>query len=91
MATWWCGQADERNSVLDHLHEPIIKPAFPTFGLKPVVGANLDAKGRDALRRRIEARPAHFIAQELVSLSTAPIWTEEGLKPRHVMLRAFAA
>lgn len=91
VATWWCGQAYERNYVLEHLHELIIKPAFPTFGLKPVFGATLDAKGRDALRRRIEARPAHFIAQELVSLSTAPIWTEEGLKPRHVMLRAFAA
>ncbi len=91
VATWWCGQEYERNFVLEHLDRFIIKPAFPRFGLKPIFAAGLDARGLEELRHKILTRPAHYIAQELVSLSTAPVWTDEGLQPRHVMLRAFAA
>lgn len=91
VATWWCGQPRERQYVLEQMGELIVKPAFPSFGLNPVFGPELDAKGRDELRRKIEARPAHYVAQEIVSLSTGPVWTEEGIRPRHVVLRAFAA
>lgn len=91
VATWWCGQTAERNYVLDHIEELIIKPAFPRFGLNPVFGADLDRKGREELKAKIVARPTHYVAQELVALSTAPVWTEEGLSPRHIMLRAFAS
>ena len=90
VATWWCGQPMERNYVLEHLRELIIKPAFPRFGLNPVFGADLDAKGVELLKRKIEARPAQYIAQEMVSLSTSPVWGDEKLEPRHIMLRAFA-
>lgn len=90
VATWWCGQKAEREYVLEHLKELVIKPTFPRFGRSPVFGSDLDAKALDDLRRKIEAQPAHFIAQELVSLSTAPTYTGDGLEPRHIMLRAYA-
>jgi uncharacterized circularly permuted ATP-grasp superfamily protein/uncharacterized alpha-E superfamily protein len=91
VATWWCGQETERRYVLDHLDRLIIKPAFPRFGLNPVFGPELDSKSREELRRKIESRPAYYVAQEMVSLSCAPVWTEEGLRPSHIVLRAFAA
>jgi uncharacterized circularly permuted ATP-grasp superfamily protein len=91
VATWWCGQPAERNFVLENLHKLILKPAFPSFGLSPVFGADLDAKGLDLLRNKIKSRPANYIAQEMVSLSTSPVWTEDGLSSRHIMMRAFAA
>jgi uncharacterized circularly permuted ATP-grasp superfamily protein/uncharacterized alpha-E superfamily protein len=91
VATWWCGQPLERSYVLEHLRKLIIKPAFPSYGLSPVFGADLSADQLEQLRRKIESRPAHYVAQEMVSLSTAPHFTEEGLTPRHIMLRAFAA
>jgi uncharacterized alpha-E superfamily protein len=31
-----------------------------------------------------------FVAQEQVALSTAPVWTENGLLPRHLVMRVFA-
>jgi uncharacterized circularly permuted ATP-grasp superfamily protein/uncharacterized alpha-E superfamily protein len=95
VATWWCGQETERNYVLNNLQGLVIKPAFPRFGLHPVFGGTLGSQEREELRLRILANPEHYIAQEVVSLSTSPVWTagdtDGGLAPRHVMLRAYAA
>ncbi|WP_162180040.1 circularly permuted type 2 ATP-grasp protein [Bryobacter aggregatus] len=90
VATWWCGQPYERRFVLEHLHELIIKPTFPGFGRNPIFGDRLSAAERAELARKIELRPENYIAQELVSLSTAPVWTEDGLSSRHIMMRAYA-
>ena len=38
---------------------------------------------------KLKARPANYIAQPTLSLSTVPILTEAGLAPRHVDLRPF--
>ena len=35
--------------------------------------------------------PEQFVAQEQVELSTAPVRTEYGIAPRHVVVRVFAA
>lgn len=90
LATWWCGEAPARRYVLEHLDELVIKPAFPRFGLHPIFGAGLSAAERDDLRRRIEADPSQYVAQEQMALSTAPILSDLGLEPRHVVLRVFA-
>ena len=90
VATWWCGQPNELRYVLDHLHQLILKPTFPRFGQHPVFGSELSASGLEELARKIEAQPAQYIAQELVSLSTSPLLTEQGLAPRHILMRAYA-
>ena len=38
---------------------------------------------------KIRANPRNFIAQPVVTLSTCPTWTEDGLAPRHVDLRPY--
>lgn len=90
VATWWCGHEQERRYVLEHLHELIVKPAFPRFGQHPLFGPNLTSFERQELARKIEAQPANYIAQEMIHLSTSPVWTDEGLSPRHVMMRVYA-
>ncbi len=91
VATWWCGQEGPRRYVLNHLDEVVIKPAFPMFGKKVEFPALLDKYGRADLARRIEAHPEQFVAQEQVALSTAPVRTEYGVAPRHIVVRVFAA
>jgi uncharacterized circularly permuted ATP-grasp superfamily protein len=91
VATWWCGQAAPLRYVLDHLKEVVIKPAFPRFGKKVEFPAMLDKAGRADLARRIQANPGQYVAQEQVALSTAPVRTEYGIAPRHVVVRVFAA
>ena len=43
----------------------------------------------EAFRAKLEARPANYIAQPTLALSTVPILTKAGLAPRHVDLRPF--
>jgi len=89
VATWWCGHDEALDYVVEHLDELVIKPAFPVFGHEPIFGSALSAAARDDLLARVRARPHEYVAQEQVALSTAPVWTQEGLQPRHVVLRTF--
>jgi uncharacterized circularly permuted ATP-grasp superfamily protein/uncharacterized alpha-E superfamily protein len=91
-ATWWCGQANALRYVLDNLDYLVIKPAFPSKGMEPVFGGKLAADGRSRLLERMKNSPHEFAGQELLSLSTAPVWSEEhGLTPRRVVLRVYLA
>jgi uncharacterized circularly permuted ATP-grasp superfamily protein/uncharacterized alpha-E superfamily protein len=87
VATWWCGQATEREQVLAQLKRMVVKPAFPSDRGEPFFGQTITAAGRQTLAERIRSRPDRHIGQEYVGLSTAPTWSRHGLEPRSVMLR----
>src|SRR5271154_1672651 len=89
VATWWCGQKYALDWVLDHLDSVVVKPAFPSRGMEPVFGAELqhDEKGRFV--EQLRARPHEYVAQEQVALSTAPVWDNGCLNPRCVVLRTY--
>ncbi|HEX6274725.1 MAG TPA: circularly permuted type 2 ATP-grasp protein [Polyangiaceae bacterium] len=92
VATWWCGEPPALTYVLEHLSELVVKSAFPgAAAIDPVFGGALDEEGRRELAARIRARPAAFVGQEQVALSTAPIWAGDEVQPRHIALRVFAA
>lgn len=89
VATWWCGQAPALEWVLSHLDSVVVKPAFPTRGMEPVFGADLPEAGRSKLNDLLRARPHEYVAQEQVSLSTAPVWENGHLVNRSVVLRTY--
>ena len=89
VATWWCGQKDAREHVVEHLDELVIKPAFRTHLRTPDPERPLSEAERDALKRHIAFDPDLFAAQERVDFSTAPVWEKDGLVPRPVGLRVF--
>jgi uncharacterized circularly permuted ATP-grasp superfamily protein/uncharacterized alpha-E superfamily protein len=91
-ATWWCGQPKALQYVLDNLDFLVIKPAFPSKGMEPVFGGRLGAEERSRLIERIRENPHEFAGQELLNLSTVPVWSEQhGLTPRRVVLRVYLA
>jgi len=91
-ATWWCGQPKALRYVLDNLDFLVIKPAFPSKGMEPVFGGKLGADERSRLITRITENPHEFAGQELLNLSTVPVWSEKhGLSPRRVVLRVYLA
>ncbi len=90
IATWWCGQKEPRQWVLDHLHTLVIKPASPAVPFEAIFGAKLTADQRTSLIGKINANPAAYVAQEQVSFSTAPVARNGILDARHVVLRIFA-
>jgi len=91
VATWWCGQEEPRRYVIEHLQELVIKATFPRHGRYPEFPESMTSAQREDLIKRIETRPEEFVAQERVSLSTVPVWTENGFTPRHIMLRVYAS
>jgi uncharacterized alpha-E superfamily protein len=91
VATWWCGQPQAFRYVLDNLDFLVIKPAFPSHGMEPVFGGQLNGDERWRMITRLRERPHEFAGQEILDLSTAPVWSQNSLTPRRVVLRVFLA
>jgi uncharacterized circularly permuted ATP-grasp superfamily protein/uncharacterized alpha-E superfamily protein len=96
IATWWCGQKAAREEVLSRLDEVAIEGAYgrnvPGFDNKgPVLANELPAMERERLVSAIKDRGIDFVGQELVRLSTTPVWDRGRLVPRPFVLRIFAA
>ncbi len=89
VATWWCGQKSAFDWVLGHLDSVVVKPAFPALGMEPVFGSELPPTEKQRFLERLQARPHEYVAQEQVALSTAPVWEQERLNSRSVVLRTY--
>ncbi len=96
IATWWCGQKAAREQVLSRLDDFAIEsaygrgvPGFASHG--PVLAGELSPSERERLRNAIVERGIDYVGQELVRLSTTPVWENGQLTPRPFVLRVFAA
>ncbi len=90
-ATWWCGQAKERDYVLANLERLAIKPIARGRASGTVFGPDLSRADREALRARIRAEPWRYVGQQILALSTLPTLTDGRLSARHASLRTFLA
>ena len=89
IATWWCGDAQPRKYVLDHLSDLVIKPAFQHSGQNEIIVDQLSSAQTDELARQIESAPHDFVAQETIARSAAPVWNDGVVDAGHVALRTF--
>ena len=87
--TWRCADPDSLKYVLDHLEELVVKEVHGSGGYGMLIGPAASKKEIAAFREKLRARPANYIAQPTLSLSTCPTLTRSGLAPRHVDLRPF--
>lgn len=93
VATWWCGEPAALEAVVGNLDRLVIKPSFSQLPPFAVFGQDLGGDARAAFIADLRANPNHFIAQELVRLSQAPVWKSgpvPGLQARAIGLRVFA-
>ncbi len=90
VATWWCGQEGPLKYVLDHLDSLVLKPTFPGARSEPIFGASLTAENKKKVLDRVRADPGRWVAQERVALSTVPVWEENRVEPRHMVIRVYA-
>ena len=88
--TFRCWLDDEREHVLHHLDELVLKPVEGSGGYGILFGPNASGKQLTAARRSIREDPRGWIAQPVVQLSTVPTKVGDKLVPRHVDLRPFA-
>lgn len=87
--TWRCSEADSLKYVLDNLSELVVKEVHGSGGYGMLVGPTASKKEREDFTAKLKSKPANYIAQPTLALSTCPILTEKGLAPRHVDLRPF--
>jgi uncharacterized circularly permuted ATP-grasp superfamily protein len=80
---------DDRNYVLDHLEELVVKEVQGSGGYGMLVGPTASKAQVEEFRARINANPDNYIAQPTLALSTCPTLVEQGVAPRHVDLRPF--
>jgi uncharacterized circularly permuted ATP-grasp superfamily protein/uncharacterized alpha-E superfamily protein len=96
IATWWCGQASEREVVKANARSMFIGEALSRalpFDVGSAAGltADLGSLGDVELSDWIDAQAGHLVGQEAVTLSTTPCWVEDRLLPRPMSIRVFAA
>ena len=96
IATWWCGQAAERDYVLDNFDSLMIGPAsstsLPFDDLRgTALGSSMTPEQKSQLKNRILRNGKDYVGQEPVQLSTAPVYVEGKLEPRPITLRVYAA
>ncbi|MEU4219216.1 carboxylate--amine ligase/circularly permuted type 2 ATP-grasp protein [Actinoplanes sp. NPDC026623] len=87
--TYLCGIPEQKAEVLGRLEELVCKPVDGYGGDRIVIGPHATPRDLAAVRRQINTAPHRWVAQEVVALSTHPVFDGHQLAPRHVDLRAF--
>lgn len=88
-ATWWCGHSRERQYVLEHLDQLIVKTIHRQTGKQTVEGHKLTHEQLETWRARIQERPHLYVGQEQLNFSTSPSLVDDRLEPRPILLRCF--
>lgn len=84
-----CSKPDELRYVLEHLDELVVKAVHGSGGYGMLVGPHASRAELDEFRALLKDKPADYIAQPTLALSTVPTFVDAGIAPRHVDLRPF--
>jgi uncharacterized circularly permuted ATP-grasp superfamily protein len=87
--TWMLRRPEDREYVLAHLPELVVKEVHGAGGYGMLIGPAASKGELVAFRQRILASPERYIAQPTLALSTCPTFADQGLSPRHIDLRPF--
>ncbi|MGZ3417852.1 MAG: circularly permuted type 2 ATP-grasp protein [Polyangiales bacterium] len=91
LPTWVCAREEDKNFVVEHLEELVVKAVDEAGGYGMLMGPQSTAVQRSEFRQRILAEPRKYIAQRRLELSTCPTWItdKERMEPRRVDLRPY--
>ena len=87
--TYKCINREDRRYVLDHIAELVVKPANESGGYGMLIGPHATVKEREHFRKLVRKDPRNYIAQPMLTLSTAPTLVHNRVEPRHLDLRPF--
>jgi uncharacterized circularly permuted ATP-grasp superfamily protein len=87
--TFLCEREEDRAHVLANLDKLVVKLARGSGGYGMLVGPHSTRAQQAEFAARIAAKPADYIAQPTLALSTVPTLAGEEIAPRHVDLRPY--
>lgn len=87
--TYVCEKKEDREYVLAHLHELVVKAAGESGGYGILIGPHATDEMRAEFAEKIQENPRNYVAQPTLQLSRVPTMVEDGLEGRHVDLRPY--
>ena len=87
--TYLCWRDKDRQYVLDHLDQLVVKAANESGGYGMLIGPASTRQEQAEFAEKIRATPRNYIAQPVVSLSRAPVIVDDHFEGRHVDLRPY--
>jgi len=87
--TYICEREDDRNYVLEHLDELVVKAANEAGGYGMLVGPHSTKEQQQEFAQKIKDDPRNYIAQPTLSLSRVPTMVGDHFEGRHVDLRPY--
>lgn len=87
--TYICSEEKERDYVLEHIDELVVKAANESGGYGMLVGPHASREERAQFAEKVKANPRNYIAQPTLSLSRVPTICGDHFEGRHVDLRPY--
>ena len=87
--TYICGEEKDRDYVLSHLDQLVVKAANESGGYGMLVGPQSTSEEQAAFAEKIKAEPRNYMAQPTISLSRVPTIVGDSIEGRHVDLRPY--
>jgi uncharacterized circularly permuted ATP-grasp superfamily protein len=88
--TYQLGIPENRKLVFENMDKMVIKKTNESGGYGMLIGSAATEKEMDAFKVAVEEDPRNYIAQPIISLSSAPCYINGVLQPRRVDLRPYA-
>lgn len=88
--SYWCGNAEHLDYVLNNLSQLIIKPAFRSQQSKSIYCHQLDEQGLADMAAAIQENPIAYVGQTYIPGSHSPIWDDGSISSRPCILRTFS-
>lgn len=87
--TYVCARQEDRQYVLSHLDELVVKAANEAGGYGMLIGPHSTAEQRAEFAEKIKQDPRNYIAQPTLMLSRVPTLIDDHFEGRHVDLRPY--
>lgn len=87
--SYMCSDPKQQQHILQNLDNLVVKPANESGGYGMFIGPRESKKRKSEMKRLIKENPRNYIAQPIITLSTAPTLCNNSIEPRHLDLRPF--
>lgn len=87
--TYLCFRDDDRKYVLENMDKMVVKAANGAGGYGMLIGPHASESERAEFKEKILTDPRGYIAQPMISLSTAPTMIDSEIEARHIDLRPY--
>jgi uncharacterized circularly permuted ATP-grasp superfamily protein len=87
--TYICRNDKDREYVLSHLDELVVKAANESGGYGMLIGPHASDAERAVFAEKIKAEPRNYMAQPTIALSRVPTIVGDRVEGRHVDLRPY--